>query len=83
MTTPRRDWQICDTHVNTRGALAVPLEPGGCLLFSSLMHHGTPTNTGTEGRRALQFHYVPAGAVRISTEQRMAVFGSEGKSVTC
>ena len=51
----RRDWQICDTHVNTRG----------------------------ERRRALQFHYAPAGAVHITTEQRMAVFGSEGKSVTC
>lgn len=34
-------------------------------------------------RRALQFHYAPAGADRVSTEQRMAVFGSEGKSVTC
>ncbi len=79
----RRDWQICDTHVDNRGALAVPLEPGGCLLFSSLMHHGTPTNTAAERRRALQFHYAPAGAVRIGTEQRMAVFGSEGKSVTC
>ena len=79
----RRDWQICDTHVDNRGALAVPLEPGGCLLFSSLMHHGTPTNTASERRRALQFHYAPAGAVRISTAQRMAVFGAEGKSVTC
>ena len=79
----RRDWQICDTHVDTRGALAVPLEPGGCLLFSSFMHHGTPTNTGAQRRRALQFHYAPAGATSVSTEQRMAVFGSEGKSVTC
>ena len=79
----RRDWQICDTHVDNRGALAVPLEPGGCLLFSSLMHHGTPTNTAAQRRRALQFHYAPAGASRISREQRMAVFGAEGKSVTC
>ena len=61
----------------------MPLEPGGCLLFSSLMQHGTPTNTASERRRALQFHYAPVGAVRISTEQRMAVFGAEGKSVTC
>ena len=79
----RRDWQICDSHVDNRGALAVPLEPGGCLLFSSLMQHGTPTNTASERRRALQFHYAPVAAVRISTEQRMAVFGAEGKSVTC
>ena len=79
----RRDWQICDAHVDNRGALAVPLEPGGCLLFSSFMHHGTPTNTAAERRRALQFHYAPAGAAGISREQRMAVFGAEGKSVTC
>ena len=79
----RRDWQICDTHVDNRGALAAPLEPGGCLLFSSLLHHGTPTNTAPRRRRALQFHYAPAGAARISKEQRMAVFGAEGKSVTC
>ena len=79
----RRDWQICDAHVDNRGALAVPLEPGGCLLFSSLLHHGTPTNTGPMRRRALQLHYAPAGAARISKEQRMAVFGAEGKSVTC
>ena len=79
----RRDWQICDTHVDNRAALAVPLEPGGCLLFSSFMHHGTPTNTATERRRALQFHYAPADAPGISKEQRMAVFGAEGKSVTC
>ena len=79
----RRDWQICDRHVDNRGALAVPLEPGGCLLFSSLLHHGTPTNTAARRRRALQFHYAPAGAARIGKEQRMAVFGAEGKSVTC
>ena len=40
-------------------------------------------DAAVERRRALQFHYAPAGAASVSTEQRMAVFGSEGKSVTC
>ncbi len=79
----RRDWQICDTHVNNRGALAVPLKPGDCLLFHSLIHHGTPTNTTNLRRRAVQFHYRPASAPKTSVEERMAIFGAEGKDVTC
>ncbi len=79
----RRDWQICDTDVDPLGTLAVPLEPGGCLFFSSLMQHGTAPNTSDQRRRAVQFHYRPAGAELTSLEERMAVFGSEGKDVTC
>jgi phytanoyl-CoA hydroxylase len=79
----RRDWQICDTHVNNQGALAVPLKPGGCLFFHSLMHHGTPTNNSDQRRRAVQYHYKPASAPKTSYEERLAVFGEEGKDVTC
>ena len=79
----RRDWQICDTDVNNQGALAVPLKPGGCLLFSSLIHHGTPTNHTNQRRRAVQFHYRPASAPKTSVEARLAIFGEEGKDVTC
>ena len=79
----RRDWQICDTDVDPLGSLAVPLAPGGCLFFSSLMHHGTAPNTSDERRRAVQFHYRPASAELTSQEARMAVFGSEGKDVSC
>lgn len=79
----RRDWQICDTDVNNQGALAVPLKPGGCLLFSSLTHHGTPTNHSDRRRRAVQFHYRPASAPKTSLEERLAIFGEEGKDVTC
>jgi phytanoyl-CoA hydroxylase len=79
----RRDWQICDAHVDPLGSLAVPLEPGGCLFFSSLMQHGTAPNTSDERRRAVQFHYRPASAELTSREERMAVFGSEGKDVSC
>jgi phytanoyl-CoA hydroxylase len=79
----RRDWQICDTHVPTSRVVAAPLAPGGCLFFDSLLQHGTPANSSPQRRRALQFVYVPASAARISQEQRLAVFGGEGKGVTC
>jgi phytanoyl-CoA hydroxylase len=79
----RRDWQICDTDVAADAAWTVPLKPGGCLLFHGLLHHGTPPSRSPQRRRALQFHYKPAGAAQIAPEQRLAVFGSEGKDVTC
>lgn len=79
----RRDWQICDDHVDTTGILAVPLQPGGLLLFDGLLPHGTPPTRSPRRRRALQFHYIPARTGRITEDQRMAVFGSEGKDVTC
>jgi phytanoyl-CoA hydroxylase len=79
----RRDWQICDTDVAADNAWTVPLKPGGCLIFHGLLHHGTPPSRSPQRRRALQFHYKPASATQIAAEQRMAVFGSEGKDVTC
>jgi phytanoyl-CoA hydroxylase len=79
----RRDWQICDTYDRLSGALAVPLKPGGALFFHSLLHHGTPANTSTQRRRAVQFHYAPASAHKMSKEERLAIFGEEGKDVTC
>lgn len=79
----RRDWQICDSEANQGSAIAVPLRPGGVLFFSSLMHHGTPTNQSNERRRAIQFHYCPQGTEKVSQADRMEIFGEEGKNVTC
>jgi phytanoyl-CoA hydroxylase len=84
----RRDWQICDDEVykirgETHPVVAVPLPPGGCLFFGGLTPHGTATNVSSQPRRALQFHYYPEGTQRTSTEERLAVFGSEGKDVSC
>ena len=79
----RRDWQMCDTDVAADHAVAVPLKPGGALLFHCLLHHGTPPSRSARRRRAVQFHYKPAEAGTISNEERMAVFGSEGKDVSC
>jgi len=79
----RRDWQICDTQVQTERVVAAPLEPGGVLLFDSYLQHGTPANSSAQRRRALQYVYMPATAGRITPAERLAVFGSEGKDVEC
>ncbi len=79
----RRDWQICDTDVDNSGAVAVPLKPGGLLLFQSLLHHGTPPNRSMSRRRALQFHYRPQGAPLTTQEERLAIFGGEGLGAEC
>jgi len=79
----RRDWQICDTSVELGKIAAVPLRPGGLLFFDGLLHHGTPPSRSARRRRALQFHFIPEGTAKTSPEERMAVFGSEGKDVEC
>ena len=81
----RRDWQICDRDMfeKRKTVLAVPLQPGGALLFSGLTPHGTPTNHSALRRRAVQFHYAPEDAVKVADEERLKLFGSEGKDVTC
>ena len=79
----RRDWQICDDQVNTGGIVAVPLPPGGLLFFDGLLPHGTPPTQSPRRRRALQFHFLPDTTGRVTEEERMAVFGSEGKDVSC
>lgn len=79
----RRDWQICDTYDRPGGALAVPLKSGGALFFTSLLHHGTPANRSTRRRRAVQFHYAPASAQKTAKAERLAIFGADGKDVTC
>ena len=79
----RRDWQICDADVAVEEVVAVPLKPGSLLLFHGLIHHGTPPSESRRRRRALQIHYKPESIARIEEEERLAVFGSEGKNVTC
>ncbi|MFW6059610.1 MAG: phytanoyl-CoA dioxygenase family protein [Phycisphaeraceae bacterium] len=84
----RRDWQICDTdiyalHEEDKPVVAVPLKPGGLLLFSGLLPHGTPHNDSPKRRRALQYHYKPADAEECPREDRLAIWGTEGKDVEC
>ena len=80
----RRDWQICDTDVQVGKSLAVPLPPGGCLLFHCLLHHGTPPTSSDRRRWALQFHYRPASAQALpNSDYRLNTFGADGKDATC
>ena len=79
----RRDWQICDTDVARNHITAVALQPGGVLLWHGRLHHGSPENRSNRRRRALQLHYIPGSIEEISSEERLAVYGSEGKDVTC
>lgn len=80
----RRDWQICDTEVQTGRCLALPMQPGDCLFFDGLMHHGTPPSHSSLRRRALQFHYRPAGVTPLSdSSERLRLFGEGGKDVSC
>lgn len=79
----RRDWQICDSTILGTRSLAAPLKPGGLLFFDSMLPHGTPHNASAKRRRAVQFHYAPAGITKTTAEERMKHFGSEGKNVSC
>ncbi|HLV33518.1 MAG TPA: phytanoyl-CoA dioxygenase family protein, partial [Spirillospora sp.] len=80
----RRDWQICDTDVQVARSVAIPLKPGGILLFDGLLHHGTPPSQSTRRRRAVQYHYKPASvAPYADSTERLRVFGPEGKDVYC
>ena len=63
--------------------MAVPLRPGGLLFFDGLLPARHAGNRTAARRRAVQFHYAPADAARDSEEERLAVFGSEGKDVQC
>ena len=80
----RRDWQICDADVPVGRSVAVPLAPGGCLLFHCLLPHGTPPSQSRKRRWALQFHYCPASVQPYAdSEHRLATFGADGKDATC
>ena len=79
----RRDWQICDTDVPTRGRVAVPMQVGDVLLFDGKIPHGTPINRTDDFRWAVQYHYRPAATVETDDAVRLAAFGSEGRNVTC
>ena len=84
----RRDWQICDTdverlHHSRLKVAAIPLPAGGCMLFSGLLPHGSPPNQTAKRRRALQFQYYPASTEQTTDENRMAIYGGEGKGIEC
>ncbi|MFN0085260.1 MAG: phytanoyl-CoA dioxygenase family protein [Blastocatellia bacterium] len=71
-----RDLQIRDEAMAGLMAerVAVPLDPGGCLIFDSYLPHGTPNNYSTTRRRAVQYHYFTDAAEKITAEERVAIW---------
>lgn len=78
-----RDWQMCDTHVDVEKDVAVCLKPGGALIFSGLLQHGTPANFSPFKRRALQFRYAPASVELMSKEQFKLMFTGDIMDAEC
>ncbi|MBP1966542.1 phytanoyl-CoA dioxygenase family protein [Paenibacillus aceris] len=78
-----RDWQLCDAHVDIEKDVAVPLLPGGVLLFHGLLKHGTPYNLSPKKRRALQFHYVGKSAAKLTPKEYKRFFTNEMTGAEC
>ncbi len=79
----RRDWQLCDSDTRRDVQTAAPMKCGDVLLFDAKLPHGTPTNKSDRHRWALQLHYIPTVVSETSDQERLALFGSEGKNVSC
>ncbi|NHN31042.1 phytanoyl-CoA dioxygenase family protein [Paenibacillus agricola] len=78
-----RDWQLCDLSVQVERDVAVPLKPGGALIFSGLIHHGTPPNFSTKKRRALQIHYAAESAKKLTPQEYKKMFTNELTGAEC
>jgi phytanoyl-CoA hydroxylase len=78
-----RDCQLADQRVQVERAVTIPLEPGGVLFFSGLLHHGTPPNITAARRRALQFHYAAADCQRMTIDQHGELFSEGGAYAGC
>jgi phytanoyl-CoA hydroxylase len=78
-----RDCQLADQRVHVQQAVTIPLQPGGILFFSALLHHGTPPNMTAARRRALQFHYAGAHCRHMTIEQHGELFSAGGAYAGC
>jgi len=82
----RRDWQICDAEIYEALAgkrVCAPMKAGDVLIFDSKLPHGTPKNKTSDYRWAVQLHYKATSSRPWEDEERLKVFGSEGKNVSC
>lgn len=78
-----RDCQIPDSRVNVAEDVMVPLEPGGALFFSALVHHGTPPNGSPLRRWAVQYHYAAASCERMDRVKHGELFFEDGRYQGC
>ena len=78
-----RDCQLPDQRMALDRVQVVPLQPGGVLFFSGLIHHGTPANMSSGRRRALQFHYAAARCRRMTFREHMEYFSDGAYYAGC
>lgn len=78
-----RDWQLCDAAIQVARDEVVALKPGGILVFTGLLHHGTPPNISDKRRRALQFHYAPQSAKKMTAQEYKLFFTNEMTKAEC
>jgi len=78
-----RDCQLPDEEIDIDNDWVVPLKPGGTLLFSGLLHHGTPANQSAVGRRAVQLHYVAVDCYKIDGTRHAELFQDQAGYAGC
>jgi phytanoyl-CoA hydroxylase len=78
-----RDCQLADDEIAVERDLVVPLKPGGVLLFSGLLHHGTPPNRSQSRRRAVQFHYASTSCRSTTPEEHGRFFHDAKGMAAC
>jgi phytanoyl-CoA hydroxylase len=82
-----QDINLCTVRpdlVRLRDRVALPMEPGDVLIFSSLIHHYTAANRSNQRRRALQFHYHQTGLEWTSLEAHRVLFhDADGEYAGC
>ncbi|MCC5848547.1 MAG: phytanoyl-CoA dioxygenase family protein [Verrucomicrobia bacterium] len=79
-----KDCEIMEGRLDPSHAVAVELPPGGALLFYGMLPHQTPPNRSPDRRRALQFHYHAATAVRIPTKDYDRLYAeADGTPASC
>jgi len=79
-----KDCEILGDRLDPSNAVPVELPPGGALLFYGMLPHQTPPNRSADRRRALQFHYHAATAVRTPTEEYDRIYAEkDGTPASC
>lgn len=79
-----RDCEIVPGRLDPSRAFAVPLPPGGALLFYGMLPHETPPNRSPCRRRALQLHYRGAETRVLSREEYDRLYAeADGAPASC
>lgn len=79
-----KDCEIMENRLDPSNAVDIELPPGGALLFYGMLPHQTPPNQSADRRRALQFHYHAANAVRTSTDEYDRIYAEkDGTPASC